>query len=492
MSLPISKIIDLTIEAPQAPPSRQSFSGILILGSSTRLAAYEKVKSFTKDTLGARFAVTDPEYKGALLALSQYPALDAVYIGRRFLTDQKGSALGGSHDLLADLKEITAGAFDIVVDSTTIHVTSLDLSGCNDLAGVATALQTKLNAGLASTTCTYDANNHAFVVTSPTTGASSAVGYATSVVADTTTCDALGLSVDAGAKLSAGFVAETTVLDSLNLAKRASAAWFSFALTRDATLTDKTNAADWAEANKRPFAATTNSAATYAAPTDADTDIAGYAKRKAYDYTFVTYSTDHPDAGTGALARIAVVNYNLFRSVITLWGQVIKGVSGESIDSDVYDGLRAKNANVMVAFGSNPAIYTFGTVASGKFVDQVFGLAWLSNEIITQIYAAMVLAGKRIYQTDEDVQKIVTAWESALAKGVNCGLLAPGKWPDTEDAVGTIEPGDYLKEGYYVFAESVSSQSQADRETRIAPPITALAKGSGAIQGAAIKMVFSP
>lgn len=491
MSLSISRIVNLTIERPTTPPRAPSLSGICIFGKSTKLASYERVKSFTPTNYGSRFATTDPEYKAAALAFSQSPQLDRLYISRRFAADQPGTLLGSTHATLTALKEIAAGKFDVLVDETTINVTALDLSACASLAAVATAIQAKLHAALAGTTCTYDANNSAFVVTSPTTGATSLVAYATATDDDATTVAALGLSNEAGARRTQGFAAETTVADSLTAAKIASSAWFGFALARDASLTDLKNAADWGATNKRPFAGTTNSAATYAAPTSGDTDLAGYNKNKDNGYAFTTYSRDHADAGVGALARIAAVNYELYRSVITMWGQRLTGIAGEPLEDDQYDGIVAKNANVVVGFGDNAPIYVNGVMADGGWIDEVFGLAWLTKEIERQMYYAATGFG-RVYQTDEDVQRLVNAWEAALRKGVNCGLLAPGVWPLEAAGVGNINPGDRLDLGYYVYAAPCATQSQADRATRFSPPITALAKGSGAIHGMNIRMVFSP
>jgi hypothetical protein len=490
MSLDINNVIGLTIEVPQLPPATPSLQGVCIFGKSTKLATYEKVKYFTPDTLASRFSASDPEYKAAMVAFAQNPSLSGLYIARRFASAQAGVLLGGAHAVLADLQAITAGAFDITVDTTTIHVTALDLSGCANLEAVATAVQSKLAAGLASTTCTYTADGF-FLVTSPTTGTSSQVSFATSAGTDTTSADLLGLTVEEGARRAVGFAAETVINDTLTAAKVYNSSWFSFACARDANLTDLQNASDWALANKSPMAATTNSPAAYATPTSGDTDIAGYIKRKANKYTFATYSTDTPDAGAGALARIAVVDYTQYRSVITLWGKAIGGVSGESIDQGIYDGLRAKNCNVVAPFGANSPIFTYGTMGDGTYIDQVFGLAWLDLEIKTQIYAAMTAMG-RLAQTDEDVALLVTAFETALRKAVNNGLLAPGYWPSTVTGIGTVKPGGYLKEGFYVYAEPISSMSEADRNTRVSPPITALATGSGAIQKANLKLIFSP
>ena len=85
----------------------------------------------------------------------------------------------------------------------------------------------------------------------------------------------------------------------------------------------------------------------------------------------------------------------------------------------------------------------------------------------------------------------MAAFESALKKGVNNGLLAPGYWPRTSRQVGNVKPGDFMPEGFAVFADSVSSQTEVDRATRISPPIIGIARGGGRLRGAALTFIFN-
>lgn len=68
-----------------------------------------------------------------------------------------------------------------------------------------------------------------------------------------------------------------------------------------------------------------------------------------------------------------------------------------------------------------------------------------------------------------------------LDQGVNNGLLAAGQW--NGEALGSVETGDWLENGYYIYSEKIADQEQSERETRQAPPITVLAKGAGALHG---------
>jgi hypothetical protein len=53
-----------------------------------------------------------------------------------------------------------------------------------------------------------------------------------------------------------------------------------------------------------------------------------------------------------------------------------------------------------------------------------------------------------------------------------------------------LKTGQTLNTGYLIIAGSVDNQSESDRESRIAPPITIVAKGAGALQGANIILRF--
>jgi hypothetical protein len=87
-------------------------------------------------------------------------------------------------DDVADYQGITAGGFDIQIDGTNRQIFGLDFSGAATMANVATIIQTALQVALANTRCAWDPDNARFVVTSPTTGQTSAVGAAVAPTKD--------------------------------------------------------------------------------------------------------------------------------------------------------------------------------------------------------------------------------------------------------------------------------------------------------------------
>ena len=70
-----------------------------------------------------------------------------------------------------------SGTLTLTIDGTQYTTTSINLSAATSFSNAASIIQTALQAQHPSTTCTYDSQRNAFVITSPTTGASSSVGF---------------------------------------------------------------------------------------------------------------------------------------------------------------------------------------------------------------------------------------------------------------------------------------------------------------------------
>ena len=110
---------------------------------------------------------------------------------------------------LSALAAVSAGKLDIDVDSSTKNLTDLDFSGIQSLADVASVIQTAFSG---SATVAVNAAGTGLVITSATTGASSAVGYATDPGPSGNVADlaaALGLTQGTGATQVAGTDSET-------------------------------------------------------------------------------------------------------------------------------------------------------------------------------------------------------------------------------------------------------------------------------------------
>lgn len=209
-------------------------------------------------------------------------------------------------------------------------------------------------------------------------------------------------------------------------------------------------------------------------------DLASEMKDGGYKQSFCQYS-ENAYAIASLFGRMFSVNFNANRSTITLMYKQEPGVSAEDLTTAQASTLQDKRCNVFVQYVNDTNILQYGVMSGPAYIDEIHGLDWLQNAIETECYNLMYTSATKIPQTDSGVNQFVTKISQVCDSAVNNGLVAPGIW--TSDAVfGQLETNQYLKAGYYIYAQPLALQSQSDREARIAPPIQVAIKLAGAIQ----------
>jgi len=489
MSLSVDEILPVTIQTSPTAPVARGFGTALILGQATVLALYRRIVQYASITeVAVDFATNTEEYKAAAIAFSQSPKPIKVKIGRRFLAAQAGSLRGGTaSDDVGDYDTIDDGAFDITINGTNRQISSIDFTSATTMAQVATAIQTRLQAALASTTCTWDATLKKFIITSPTTGTGSIVLTAvapTGGSSPTAVQTLLALTVDAGA-VSVNGIAIESQTDSLNASAIFDPDFYFLTLTAAASTQDKKDSMAWTETNIREFFYTTNEAA--ALGTGDTGNLGYYAKNLGYRRSFGQYSGGSPYAAVSALARAATVDFDQPNSTITLKFKKEPGVAVDNLTSAQAAALRSYNLNFYTEFGGF-AMLAEGVMADGTFQDEVHGLDWLQSTYQNAGFTKLATAVTKVPLTDEGASELVQEFDKALDKGRVNGLIAPGYWTGAD--LGEVKSGDYLPKGYYTFASPVAGMLQADRDARKAPPITSIVIGAGAIHSAAPTIIF--
>jgi hypothetical protein len=132
-----------------------------------------------------------------------------------------------------------------------------------------------------------------------------------------------------------------------------------------------------------------------------------------------------------------------------------------------------------VNYNNSTAILEPGISASGDFVDTVIGTDWLALTIQAAVYNFLYTSPTKVPQTDAGNHSIVNVIASVLSQGVNNGLLAPGTWQQT--GFGSLNTGDYLPNGFYIYAPPIASQNASDRAARKSVTFQVAAKLAGAI-----------
>lgn len=486
MTIPVSKVVKVSILSSPTFPRRKGFGLLLIVGKSARLPVGNRIRFYSDmDAVAADFDSADEESKAAQIFFSQSPRPTELAIGRRFDVAVPGELLASvNHEKnIAVWQAVVDGAFDINIDGGASEaVTGINLAGAANLNAVAATIQTRLQLVSAGATVVYDGTR--FIIRSGTTGVSSTVDYATAPALGTDIGPLLGSrAVDLGIK-TAGAAAEA-LTDSLDALQNVDPSWYGFTFTKEVTEQNLKDAAAWAEARVKIFGYTTS--ASNVLDQGAVDDIASFMKTNLYDRTVGIWDNDDFYQIVSVFARGFTVNFNEQNSTITLKFKQLPGTSPIIINETQRLALVSKNCNHYTFFGDS-AMLAEGVMASGKFFDERHGLDWLQNAIETNVFGYLFTRTTKVPQTDKGVASLVQQVEKACREAVNNGLLAAGVWNGMD--LGEVRSGDFLSKGFYVFAQAVADQNQSDREARKAPPIQVIAKGAGAVHFADITVTF--
>lgn len=264
--------------------------------------------------------------------------------------------------------------------------------------------------------------------------------------------------------------------------------WYGLGIAGDEDLTaaeiTATAAAIQASSLSRVFAVTSDDSGII--DSASTTDIASTLKAAGYGRTFVQYSTTSKYAALSAFGRAFTVNFTGNNTTLTLKFKTEPGVTYETLTSSQAAAVDAKNANVYVYYANDTAILQQGVMSNGDFFDERHGLDWLQNYVQTNLFNLLYTSTTKIPQTEAGITRLLSNVEQSLDQAVSNGLVAAGVWNGGD--IGQITAGDTLTKGYYVYAQPLSSQAQADREARKAPLIQAAIKLAGAVHYADVQI----
>ena len=486
-TLPVSRLINVSVNLTPAAAAAQSLSTMLLLGSSTVIDPVSRFRSYsTIAAVAADFGTSAPEYLAAVLWFQQSPQPATLAIGRWVKTASAGQLIGATlsaaQQLLSLFTSVPAGKFGYAYDGGSVTDTSaINLTGATSLPNVA-ALITALTPGIV---VVWNAAYARFEATSNTTGATSAVSFLTSPLSGGTDISSrLGMTAsNSGAYVSAGVIAESALaavtLFDLNFGQQ-----FYGLSVLGATDADVMVVAPFIEAsgNKHVFFVTTQEAGVLVS--NVTSDLASLLLPFAFNRTWVQYSSSSAYAHMSAAARILPTDYTGNSTVITLFYKQEPGVSAESLNPTQVGALEAKNCNVFVNYNNNTAIIEPGIVVSGVFLDIICGTDWYALQAQAALYNLLYTSPTKIPQTDAGTQQLVNVVEAVSAQAVVNGLLAPGVWNSA--GFGNLNQGDNLTKGFYVYAPRVATQAPADRAKRKSVPIQVAAKLAGAVHTVAM------
>ena len=204
-----------------------------------------------------------------------------------------------------------------------------------------------------------------------------------------------------------------------------------------------------------------------------------------YTRTFGFYSED-VNIDVAMVGLVSGLNSMKANSAYTAAYKTLIGVVASDLSDTQINNIASYGGNFFGKFGNTYKL-TYPCISVGNYhVDELF-LIDAASLLIQQEVIAGLVATKKVPQTESGVDMLVAFAARACNTLENIGLIGGGIW--NGEQVLSLNPGDAISNGYYIEAESVASQTPADRTSRISPPIYVALLATGAIEHVVINVI---
>ena len=379
---------------------------------------------------------------------------------------------------LANLQALS-GVLTVTVDGTPFTSSNINLATATSFSDAAA----KITAGFTGTgapTCTWNAVNSTFTLTSSTTGASSTITYATGTLAA-----GLMLTSATGAILSQGDTADTpaTAMDNV---KSKTQNWVDFMTIWEPSSKDKEAFAVWTNAQNQRFAYIAWDTDAQAIVNGSTTCFGAVAKSMGYDGVVPVYNTK--ELAAFVLGAVASIDFSRTNGRITAAFKSQSGFVPTVTDQQIAANLLANGYSFYGSYATANDRFNFlyNGQMSGKwkwldtFVDQVhlnsqFQLALLS--LLTTV--------KSIPYNESGYSLIRAAMIDPITAALNFGSIRTGitlsasQKAQVNQAAGLDVSNIIEQQGYYLQILDPGAQVRGNRGT---PVINFWYTDGGAVQ----------
>ncbi|HBC94295.1 MAG TPA: hypothetical protein DCZ10_15710 [Pelotomaculum sp.] len=478
-TLPLSDIVNVTLEISPMAAVRSGFNLGLIIGNSAVIPPSERVRLYSGLTamIEDGFTTSDPEYSAATLYFGQNPRPTRLAVGRWGLTDgpvvQAVMACRAANSEWYACTVCGAESEDVLAIASYIEAAEPKSAFFYTTADTDVLTGTALTAG-------YETG-----AADPSTDISGGTANKFKIAVDGDASDppdyqgvTLALTgLNTGNLIAAAMQEEIRAIGGAYSAVTVSYADGVYIITSGTTgLLSRVRVANGDTNNVA--AALKIGAVNGAVDTDGAGSIMSDLKEKQYMRTLGQYSTV-TDAAAAILGYAMGANTGVANSAYTLAYKTEVGVSTEDLTLTQVATIKGQNGNVYISRGNTYNLFEQGIMADGTPFDEVINLDMLSNDI--QLACMDLLTSvRKVPQTEDGVTMLIDAITGPCVDARNRGFIAPGVWK--AEPILTLNTGDALSQGFLVLSESIASQSASDRSARISPPIYVPIKLAGAIE----------
>ena len=171
-------------------------------------------------------------------------------------------------------------------------------------------------------------------------------------------------------------------------------------------------------------------------------------------------------------------------SAFSLCYKTVGGMQPSSLTQAQVEAIEALGGNVYVTRGYTHTLLEKGSTPSGYRFDDVLYLDMIAEDLQNAAVSLLADNPDKLPQTDDASAQFMNAFSSVLIGYTNRGILATAKWRGA--GAGRISAGDYVENGFALWADSYDDQSEADRAAHKAVPIQCALTLAGSLESVVI------
>ena len=491
MSLPISQVVDVTLQQSPQGAQKRDFS-VAAIFTSEQCDEYSNPNSrylvvSDANQVATMFGTNSDAYRATAALFSAKPKPKTAIIAKYWREEVEnpatkprinGSALAVSY---VQFKNITDGQFSFYLNDKIITADGLDFSAVSNMKQVASTIQKKLNG--VNVIFTYDEAGNRFIMSSIFTGKNIHFGYVFDSGAEGTYIGALTNLIDGRGYIVDGDDATThkqeSISEALSALQNQYQNWYGVYFANTITDAELVEAHDWVVAqgveNAKVMAYTETRPANIEYT---DNNVLKTLSKRNSGRLMVQYNNQGNTHAAAELLGIALTT--VWTGVNT--AKTVKFKQQASVTSD--DKITVNEASKCRRLGIN--YYTDyagvnmlaeGVMLGGTFIDETTGLDAFINAVQVQAFNTLQGQPTKIPQTDRGQEILISSIKVIGEQFKNNGFLGLGKW--TLGDLGGLSYGDQIN-GYYFYSDSFETQDIADREARKMMPINCALKLAGA------------
>lgn len=403
MSINANFLVSITPRILSAGSADLVTNGLVLTKNSIIPSSDPALEFTTAQQVGEYFGMESAEYEFAAQYFTgvnnQQKAPEALFVARRISEEVPAWLSSAPLSLkLADLKSISDGSINLIVNGETKAITGIDLSGATSLSEAIESIATAIS-GVSGA---YDSNRNVFTLITETTGDNASIEYATASTTGTDLGALLGFTQQAGAVLSEGSNALTEA-ENLNLITAVSRNWVGFTTLWETTLEEATAMAEWADIDDDYVLVDWST----------DTKMLNQSTQqatKAYELSQLNFNCLCEVYGTAQYAALmlacgASIDWSALNGIKTWFAKTTSGLNANVVDDSVATSLDNLRVNYLGAFATRNAEFIFinrGCMLSGiyGFLDTLYGMIWFKARIQRSIMDGFAMVNRAPYNPD--------------------------------------------------------------------------------------------